>query len=162
MGSGKTFMGHKLAKELDVDFIETDWTIAKEAGKSIPELFSTNGEQHFRDLEMELLGKIESSPQQAIISTGGGFPCFNENIDRMKKSGVTVFLDWPLETLMKRIEKNTNRPLVNDNRNRLQTFIADLMKERRPIYEKADVVLTEPDVEMLKNSISEILQSLSL
>ena len=134
-GSGKTTIGRVLADKLGKDFVDTDEAIVNEVGVEISEIFSEQGEKHFRDLESEIIRR-ESPYVGKVIATGGGSVLRKENVDRLRMNGVIVFLDRPLEELL----PYADRPL-SDNAEKMKM----LYEERMPIYESvADVsVLTD-------------------
>jgi shikimate kinase len=92
MGSGKTTIGRELAFRLNWSFVDLDNKIEEFAGKTIPEIFSQNGEEYFREIESNIL-KSQSSANKTIISTGGGTPCHDENMKLMLSTGLTVILN---------------------------------------------------------------------
>ena len=105
-GCGKTTIGKVAAAELNMNFIDTDDEIAKEAGKEIPRIFEEAGEDGFRELESEIIARV-SAVQGAVIATGGGAILRQRNIDLLKENGIIVFIDRPLEKLV----TTDNRPL---------------------------------------------------
>ena len=98
-GCGKSTLGALLAKRLGRTLIDTDVEIEARTGTPIPEIFRTRGEPWFRDLETEIIREI-AARDGAVIATGGGAVLRRENIDALKQTGVVVFLDRPLETLL--------------------------------------------------------------
>lgn len=158
MGSGKTAMGKRLAGKLGLKFVDTDNHITSRTGYTINYLFQTYGEEHFRAMEKQVLDELVASDEAAIISTGGGFPCYNGNLEKMNASGLTLFLDWPLEELLSRLSNTTDRPLLNDHKENLQGYISKVMQARRPIYEGAELVLRSPSFEQLLEVTSDKLQ----
>ena len=100
--SGKSTLGRQLAKELNYDFIDLDKRIEVIEGKRIPEIFSIEGEEYFRKVESEQLRKIPSD-NKLVIATGGGTPCFNDNMAFIKSSGISIFLDVAPDNLEERM-----------------------------------------------------------
>lgn len=140
MGSGKSHVGIKLADYLYCPFTDLDQQIEALTKKSIRQIFAENGEAWFRLLERRALhNTLYKTP--GIIATGGGTPCFFDNMEWMNKRGVVIFLDPSEEVLHQRLWKGrTKRPLLNGlSSEELQSFIQKKMKERRPFYEKASV-----------------------
>ena len=137
MGAGKTSIGKTLAKQTGHPFFDTDTYIKVQAGQSISEIFRTKGEAAFRKMEEEFFYTLTSKAQW--ISTGGGFPCFNDLMLKMKELGTVVYLKLTPEELNNRIQSVENRPLLqtNDPLNELSR----LLKERAEIYEMADFVI---------------------
>jgi len=151
MGSGKTSLGKQLARRLKFDFLDTDLLIEEQEKSSIQEIFNSRGESYFRELENKLLLKICLLNKPTVFSTGGGMPIFNNNISYMKNNGVVVFLDIPIGMLNSRLKNDTKRPLLASQEN-LKTFIESSLIKRKPIYNKADLIV---DTSLNKSEIME-------
>ncbi|MBN4072190.1 shikimate kinase [Flavobacteriales bacterium AH-315-E23] len=138
MGSGKTSIGKKLAKNLGFKFVDLDHHVEEKAGRSINEIFTEMGEEKFRDLEREVLEDLESH-SQTVIATGGGTPCFSDNMQFMKTSGTTVYLQLNGKVILERLANaKASRPLIkNLNDDELRLFIEEKLNERSPIYQEA-------------------------
>lgn len=138
MGAGKTTLGKAFARELNVPFIDLDWYIEERFHKSIRELFVERGEASFRELERNMLHEV-SEFEDVIISTGGGTPCFFDNMDYMNGHGQTVFLDVHLDILFNRLRVVTHqRPILQGKTDEeLRAFIADALEKRAPFYVQA-------------------------
>ncbi|MDR1004648.1 MAG: shikimate kinase [Prevotellaceae bacterium] len=138
MGAGKTTLGKALARELHVPFIDLDWHIEERQHKSVSELFAERGETGFRELERNLLHEVAQF-EDVIISTGGGTPCFFDNMDYMNGQGLTVFLDAPVPVLFRRLRiAKHQRPLLRDKSDEeLLDFIEQALAQRTPHYLKA-------------------------
>lgn len=145
MGSGKTHWGRQLSQKLHLPFFDLDEQIVNDAGKSISDIFSEHGEEYFRQLEKEALHIISESHQSFIMATGGGTPCYFNNIEYMNKHGLTVWLHTPQETLFDRLLKEKNhRPLLRDLSDaQLKSFIAKKMADRSLYYEQAKLKVEE-------------------
>jgi shikimate kinase len=141
MGSGKTTLGRKLAARLNYPFFDLDHLLEEQAGMSITEYFSSFGETAFRLAEAEVL-KNTAYPENAVVSTGGGLPCFFDNMDWMKAKGTTLYIKLSPKTLASRLEHSKEeRPLLRDKHgDELVTFIANKLSERESYYLKAQVV----------------------
>jgi len=144
MGAGKSHDGRRLAELLDLPFHDLDTQIEAAAGKSIKDIFADDGEEYFRQLEKQvLLATADLSP--AIIATGGGAPCFHDNMDWMNENGITVFLDPPLSVLVKRLEAGrAHRPLLH-KAEELASFVSAKLSARRSFYEKARIHVRPTD-----------------
>ena len=134
MGCGKSTMARLLAKELQMELIEMDETIEKEEQRSINDIFATDGEQHFRDLETQLIKRIAQKGGM-VVSCGGGAILRLENVKSMKENGSVVYLCATPETIFQRVRHSTNRPLLNGNMN--VEYIGELMAKRIDKYEAA-------------------------
>ena len=166
MGAGKTTLGRALAKELKIEFIDLDNYIEERLCKSISQIFAEKGEEGFREIERRMLheaGEFEN----VVISTGGGTPCFFDNIEYMNRQGATVFLDVPVERLFIRLSiARKKRPLImGKSDEELRCFIAEQLAKRLPHYSKAKQRFTADrleDVKQIEASIKEFLQQIEL
>ncbi len=138
MGAGKTTLGKAFARELDIPFVDLDWYIEERFHKSIGELFSLRGEASFRDLERSMLHEVAEF-DDVIVSTGGGTPCFYDNMDYMNKKGKTVFLDVHPDILFQRLHvAKQQRPILqNKTDEELHEFIRTALEKRLPYYTQA-------------------------
>jgi len=138
MGCGKTTWSRKLAAKLGYEFIDLDLVLEEQAGMSIAEYFSSFGEESFRELESAVL-KQTKYPENAVVSTGGGLPCFFDNMEWMKANGKTVYIKLSPKTLADRLENGkAKRPLLRDKHgDELIAFITDKLSEREDFYLKA-------------------------
>jgi len=138
MGSGKTSIGKLLARQLNYNFLDSDRTIEAQENATIQEIFDTEGEAYFRELERKLLLNSISLENPTVFSTGGGMPIYNDNISLMLANGWVVFLDISLGKIYFRLKNDKKRPLLKSNHN-LFDFIQFSLKERLPIYSMADL-----------------------
>ena len=138
MGAGKTTLGRALADRLGVTFIDLDNYIEERYRKSISQIFAEKGEDGFRDIERRMLHEVAEF-EDVIISTGGGTPCFFDNMDYMNQMGVTVYLQASLERLFIRLSiARKQRPLIKDKSDEeLREFIAQQLAKREPCYSRA-------------------------
>ena len=165
MGCGKSSLGKKLARKMQYDFLDTDEWIETHAGKSIPHIFSEHGEAYFRELEKTALEAIRKSSDFTIISTGGGLPCFNDNMNELLDAGVVVYLKLSASELAKRLlQSKTERPLIStfENEESLRHYINKQLETRSEFYEQAHLIpigrqqrINEIS-ELISNYISEI------
>ncbi len=142
MGSGKTSTGKRLSSLLGWELIDLDKYVERVAGKSIPEIFAGEGEESFRKRETEALRALETK-KNCVISTGGGTPCSNNNIDYMLSTGFVVYLKLNPGQLKSRLENGKiERPLLKGlDGGQLLGFIKNKLELREPVYEKADIIL---------------------
>jgi len=157
MGCGKTSWGRKLAAHLGYEFIDLDHVLEAQAGMSIAEYFSSFGEESFRLLESEVLKQAEY-PENAVISTGGGLPCFFNHMQWMNSHGKTVYIQLSPKTLVDRLEKGkAKRPLLNEKHgDELLAFITEKLAEREAWYLQAKYIANGIDmsVEYLEELIN--------
>ncbi|MDW3212296.1 MAG: shikimate kinase [Reichenbachiella sp.] len=138
-GSGKSSLGKQLAEKLNRNFFDLDAEIERMAGWVIPDIFEQVGEDYFRELENSVLLMLIRLNEPAVIATGGGAPCFYDNMDQMNSAGATIFIDTPMDTIVERVKKEkSTRPLVNQMEDdTLAQDMDELYKKRLPQYEKA-------------------------
>jgi shikimate kinase len=152
MGSGKTTAGKALASRTGWSFIDLDKKIENHTGKSVPDIFFEHGEEYFRKVESEVLMNLKAS-ENIVVATGGGTPCYNENMEYMINSGITVYLRMTPEKLFKRLEDSrAERPLIRDLKNEeLQSFIEQKLAEREKYYLRAAIIIdgSDPDINLL-------------
>ena len=157
MGCGKTKLGRSLADFLKMDQIDLDGFIEESMFMTIAEIFSKHGEEKFREIERQKLIEV-SSFDNVIISTGGGAPCFFDNMKIMNSTGTTVFLNPSIKKLADRLTlAKTERPLIKGlNREELEVFIAHKLEQRLPFYEQAKFNIDQDDftLEELKEMFS--------
>lgn len=139
MGCGKSWYGARLAEELQIPFIDTDLEIESQTGRSIAQIFQTSGENGFRLIERDIFQRILERRRPAVIATGGGLPCFFDQIGLMNKTGISVYLRTPVHLLVERLlPERGKRPLIaRFNTEELTDFIQSKMTERAPCYEQA-------------------------
>src|SRR5450631_2923287 len=143
MGVGKSTIGRRLAARLRLPFVDADAEIEAAAGMSIPDIFETHGEPHFRDGEARVIARLlDSSP--AVIATGGGAFMREETRGRIRGKAVSLWLKADADIIMKRVKRRADRPL-------LQTAdpaatVGRLIEEREPVYQHADLTIWSRDV----------------
>jgi shikimate kinase len=149
MGSGKSTAGKKLASMLGWSFIDLDKKIEEHSGKTIPEIFSTNGEGYFRNLETQLIRDMKININ-SVISTGGGTPCHNGNMDFMLETGLTIYLKLTPGELKSRLSGAKNeRPLIKDlDQTELHSFIVEKLADREKWYMRSDITVEGIDLDI--------------
>ena len=163
MGAGKSTLGKSLALHMNLKSIDTDRFIENRYRKKISEIFAAKGEEHFREIEHRVLQEV-SEFEDVIISTGGGLPCFHNNMKIMNDSGVTVYIEVPVEELVLRLNMSKNvRPVLNGRSgNELKIFVEDSLNIRKPFYEQAQMrfhvkqTLTKNDIERMAKELESI------
>ncbi|HTF82776.1 MAG TPA: shikimate kinase [Cytophagales bacterium] len=156
-GCGKSTLGKSLAKSLGYEFIDLDDYIINKQGKSIDLIFEESGEAYFRKLEQEALHQLKG--KKKVISTGGGAPCFFDNMDFMNTQGKTIWLNPDPEVVTDRLlsaPNSENRPLIKGKtREQIQEFIKQKLQERQKFYSRAEVIITHNNItaEMIANTL---------
>jgi shikimate kinase len=141
MGCGKSKIGRILAQKLNWPFLDTDDCIVEDAGMTIPEILEQMGESRFRELEKKCIKKI-SQLNDHVISLGGGAILDPENWERISCSGITITLSYPPEILAARLEKKSDRPLLNETEGNARLIkIIELLEKRESYYRRADLIL---------------------
>lgn len=164
MGAGKTTVGKDLSKRLGLSFIDLDCYIEGRYLRTVSQLFAEKGEDAFREIERKMLREVAMF-EDVLISTGGGAPCFFDNMKFMNESGTTVYLQVSVEELAKRLEicKHTRPILQGHSGDSLVAFIAENLEKRNPYYTQASIVfdaekmLTETDVNEISTTLKKRL-----
>jgi shikimate kinase len=138
MGSGKSFWAEKLSAALQILAFDLDKEIEKPEGKTVAEIFTKNGEEYFRQKENKVL-KSFAHKDNFVLATGGGTPCFHDNIDWMNKNGITIWIDEPIEIIASRLKKEkSHRPLIASVPDEdLKDFLIEMRDKRKLFYAKA-------------------------
>lgn len=145
MGAGKTTLGRELAGQLGYTFVDLDDYLEKREGKSIAQLFEAVGQEGFRLKERQALEAVVQDFEQAVIATGGGTPCFFDNMNFINQHGTSIFLDVPAETITQRLLLTdlSQRPLLaQKSEAELKDFIVKTLAERIVYYQRARYTLT--------------------
>ena len=142
MGCGKSTIGRKIADTMGISFIDLDKYIEERYFKSVPVIFAEEGESRFREKERTALLEV-SEFEDIVVGTGGGAPCFFDNMEVMNKKGVTVYIAPDTEVLATRLIKSrTERPLIaGKSYDELVLFINNALQKRAPFYEKAKIII---------------------
>lgn len=157
MGAGKSTVARELARSAGTDVVEMDQRIEREQGMPITEIFARHGEEHFRDLETELIRTL-SGETGRIVSCGGGSVLREENAALMRASGRIVLLTATPETIYERVRHSTNRPVLNGNMN--VEYIRELMEKRRERYESVADIRVSTDGKGIADIAAEIMRQM--
>ncbi len=155
-GVGKTFWGKRIAQDLHMDFYDLDEVIEEREGKKILQIFLDKGERYFREKESEVL-KSFSNEQGVVLATGGGTPCYFDNLHWLKQHGLTIWLDEPVEKLADRLlSESDNRPLIRGMETpELLSFLTVKLEQRKSCFAQSALHIKSPD-----NLEKDILQKL--
>ena len=148
MGSGKTTLGRALAHDMQVEFIDLDSYIESRFHKTVSELFAERGETGFRQLERNMLHEVAEF-EDVIVATGGGTPCYFDNMEYMNSHGTTVHLVASPDVLFTRLTiSHTQRPLLaGKSGDDLRQYISDMLDARTPFYAQASCSFCADELE---------------
>ena len=162
MGSGKSSVGERLSEVLSYKYIDLDGYIQQKENRTISEIFKNKGEIYFRTIESKYLKEILVAHDSAVISLGGGTPCYGHNMETIKNSKATssVYLKTSIACLSERLllEKD-ERPLISHlkNKKELNEFIGKHLFERIPYYDRSDIVVGTDN-----KTVDEVVESIIL
>lgn len=158
MGAGKSSIGKRLAKSLDLPFFDADAEIERASGLSISEIFSRHGEAYFREGERRVIQRLLAGTRH-VLATGGGAFMDPKTRTLIKSTAFSIWLRAELDVLVRRCAKRQNRPLLAAGDP--EKILADLMTVRYPIYAEADFVVDSEDGphELVVEKILKYLQS---
>lgn len=148
MGAGKTTIGRILASRFKYIFIDLDHYIEKKERKTVSDIFSKFGEAHFRDLEQKYLTEL-TDWKNVVVALGGGTLTGHDVVDRIKSSGVLVFIDVSIDTILERVKRNKKRPLLLDDNGNLksdeilESELKELLDRRRRLYQMAHITVIQ-------------------
>lgn len=140
MGCGKSSLGRKLAKAGGMEFMDMDSIIEQREGASISDIFHYQGEEYFRDAERALIEELGTAEGDMVISTGGGAPAWQNNMELMNSLGATIYLRRTAQQIASRLSPHgrQKRPKLRGlNDEELVAFMTTNMAEREPFYSKA-------------------------
>jgi shikimate kinase len=160
MGVGKTSKGRKLAKKLGIRFADMDEIIEQQEGMSVQDIFALKGEERFREKEKEVLRQLGEAKEDMVISTGGGVPCFNNNMEYINSTGISVYLKMlpiALASRLSRSEKPSRPLLQNRTEDELLEFVTEKLSEREVFYLQSKVIVSAENL-----SISDLEDCLRL
>ncbi|MDD2525262.1 MAG: shikimate kinase [Bacteroidales bacterium] len=160
MGSGKTTLGRFFAKENGYSFIDLDHYIEGRYFKTINQIFEESGEEGFRIMEQKALKEV-AEIEDVIIATGGGTPCFFDNMDYMNSCGLTVFINVSISELTIRLEKaKSKRPLLKDkSKEEIGEYIKEKLQARLPYYQKSHLTIDGKEM-YKKEDLAKMCESL--
>ena len=159
MASGKSTVGRKLSKRLNLDFIDVDEEVEKSAGVSISWIFDVEGEKKFRERESKELIKCLNS-DNFVVATGGGVILNEENRNTLKK-GTVIYLEASIQTQLERTLNDKKRPLLTESDNKEQTLI-ELKKIRDPLFKKCANITIKEGKNGHNEVVDEIVNKLNL
>lgn len=159
MGAGKTTVGRRLARALNLTFTDTDDRIVNKMQMPVTEIFSTYGEAYFRRLETETVKELISEKTRCVISVGGGLPMQEVNQPYLKELGTIVYLRATVDTLIDRLKADSTRPMLKGGD--LRTRIETLMEARQETYEKTADIYIDTDGKKISELILEISEKIS-
>jgi len=165
MGAGKTAVGKALSRKLHMPFFDQDALIAASTGKTPSDIFAEQGENSFRSIEASVLKyHISRAEEPFILATGGGCPCFFDNMELMIKAGITVYLKVSPALLLSRLSsESVKRPLLAGQAPRhLRRFIEDTLLIREPFYQKASILIDIDKAQTKEIVVLRIIQTLGL
>lgn len=138
MGTGKTYWCKKLAKKLKLGGYDLDFLIESNEERSIAEIFAESGETYFRRTESKVLHWFKEK-KAFVLATGGGTPCYHENMQWMNEQGITIWIDESVDTLLQRLKpEKEHRPLIKDlSDEELKRFLTEKLVQRYPFYHQA-------------------------
>ncbi len=157
-GCGKTTLGSKVAAQLKRPFLDLDVEIERGEGKSVTHIFATAGESQFRQLEQNYLKKCCEMPGDFVMATGGGTPCFLNNIELINQNGFSIFLDTSVDTIADRMLKTemAKRPLfAGETKETISPRIQQMRTQRISYYSQAKVTLADSD--QLPQHVAEVI-----
>ena len=166
MGAGKTTLGKAFARKLNLPFVDLDWYMEERFHKTVGELFVERGEAGFRELEKNMLHEVGAF-ENVVISTGGGAPCFFDNMDFMNRNGKTVFLNVHPDVLFRRLRvAKQQRPILQGKQDdELKEFIIRALEKRTPFYSQAQYVFNADELEdrsQIEKSVEKLRDLLKL
>ena len=166
MGAGKTTVGKVLSRQLELSFIDLDHYIEGRYHKTVGQLFAEKGEDAFRDIERRMLREVAAF-EDVLVSTGGGAPCFFDNMEFMNRAGKTVFLDVHPDVLFRRLRvAKQQRPILQGKEDdELKTFIIQALEKRAPFYHQAHYIFNADELEdrwQIETSVQRLQQLLGL
>lgn len=165
MGAGKSAIGSRLAKNLELPFHDLDKYLVKKEGKTIPKIFKEYGEDYFREKEWEYLLELTKA-FKGVVALGGGALQNQRIVDHLKLHGLIVFLDTPMEVILDRVIRNPKRPIVRNSegeiksRETLKNELETLYSNRVEFYNQAQVKITTTGKEDKSKVVNRLIEKI--
>ena len=158
-GSGKSYFSKQLAESLCCNAFDLDDVIELNEKKTISQIFSDDGEEYFRNIEAKILRSF-ATEKNFVLATGGGAPCFHNNMQWMNENGLTVWLNEKIEVLVERLkQEKQQRPLIkNLSDDELKNFLSNKLAERKPFYGQAKIHCVNQNLGELKKLLEQNIQ----
>jgi shikimate kinase len=155
MGAGKSTIGRTLAKELKLEFFDSDEVIEQRAGADISWIYDIEGEEGFRNREIKVIDEL-TQKSNIVLATGGGVVTAPENRAVLAARGTVIYLKTSLEQQFERTKRDTKRPLLQTDN--LEERLVSLGEEREPLYEELADVSFETDKLTVKAVANNIIK----
>ncbi len=151
MGVGKSTLARKIAHKINYRFIDTDIYIENKFRTSVENIIGSLGIDAFRRMERDILLEI-TRLKKCIVATGGGLPCFYNNMEVIKKNGFSIYIYYSTDIIFYRLKNaKTQRPLIKGMDDlQLKTFIVNTLEEREVFYNRADCIIKERNMKTEK------------
>jgi shikimate kinase len=143
LGSGKSFLGREIARVAKLPFIDLDEVIEQQEGMKVSEIFAARGQAYFRIVEAAALRK-QSEAAAFVMATGGGAPCFHESMTFINQAGTSVFLNTPVQEIIKRlgsVEKKQRPLLEHVPDEKIQQTLEEMLQNRLVFYQQAHITV---------------------
>lgn len=157
MGAGKTTIGRQLADALDMDFVDSDHEIEARSGATIPWIFDVEGEEGFRKRERAIIEEL-TQRENIVLATGGGAVLSEANRQCLKVRGTVIYLCASIEQLLKRTQRDRNRPLLQTENPRAK--LEELMQIRDPLYREVADIVIKTDHSSIHKAVNRIIEEL--
>ena len=160
MGSGKTTFGKWITRNHNMEFLDTDEYIENKYNKLIKDIFRDSGEETFRDMETQAIKELAQVCDNCVISVGGGLPVRAVNRSLLKELGIVVYLEASVDELVKRLSKDTSRPLLAGGN--LREKIESLMAAREALYKDAADVIVKTDGRRFEDMYADVVTAINM